>query len=360
MNRHGALFVASLVALAVVVAVPGPGRAAPPEYVLTAKPARRVEAVQSFDVTYPKFKAKEWIVYASAAPELPSQQKVSSKLSLEARDDTELSKLKRPVLRAKVTADDTQRTQLHYTVTYQATLLERRLVPLPRGTEPPKVEPLTETEKKWYVAATTMFYDYEAKPFQAWLDKHGLRVKRGEGEVEFARRVFLVIADTCTYEARQDNDRHASAVCRSGKSDCGGHSVLFVAALRANGIPARSLVGNWTESAKPGQKIGDIPFTQQHVRTEFYAAGVGWVPAEPSGAVLFKGTREARLQYCFGFDNGNFLVKQVDYDVVLDGGPIGEQTVPWVWGGAWAFGEGELTNQTVKDDWKVRPLRLGK
>jgi len=33
-------------------------------------------------------------------------------------------------------------------------------------------------------------------------------------------------------------------------------AVLFVTALRAQGIPARTLAGRWAKSAKPDDKIG--------------------------------------------------------------------------------------------------------
>jgi hypothetical protein len=359
MNQPPTRFATQLVALAALLALPDSGKAEPPEYVLTAKPARRLEAVQTFDVTYPKFTASEWIVLAAAAPELPSQQMVSTRLSPEGKAGSDSSELKRPIVWAKAAAGDKQQSRFQYAVTYQATLLQRRLTPLPKGKEPAKVDPLTAGEKKWYLAATAKFYDYDAKPFQTWLDRHGLRIKAGEGEVEFARRVFLVITDTCSYEARQDSDLHASAVCRAGKSDCCGLSVLFVAALRANGVPARSLVGNWAKSASPGEIVGDIPFTQQHVRAEFFAAGIGWVPADPSAALPLKGWRWLMLQQCFGYDAGDFLVKQVDFDVVFDGGEVGQKTMAWAWGEAWPIGQGDLTGKTVKDDWKVRQIRGG-
>jgi transglutaminase-like putative cysteine protease len=359
MNKNSKLFARALIAIAALVAIPDSGQAAAPEYVLTVKPAQRVEAVQTFEVRYPKIKATEWVVFATAAPDVPSQQKVSTKLSPDGHKGVELSELKRPIVWAKVAAGAEHQTQFRYAVTYRATLLERRLTPLPKSKGAPRVKPLTGAEKKWYLANTETFYDYKSKPFQVWLGKRGLRIKDGEGEVAFARRVFLTIADTCAYEARQDNDHHASAVCQSGKSDCGGLSVLFVAALRANGVPARSLVGNWAESAEAGKKVGDIPFTQQHTRAEFFAAGIGWVPVDPSAAFDFKGMREAMLDQCFGYDAGNFLVKQIDYDLTFDTGLFGRQTVPWAWCTAWPVGSGEQTTPTLKDDWKVRQLRDG-
>jgi hypothetical protein len=99
--------------------------AAPPDYVLTAKPVRRIEAVQTFDVTYPGFKASEWIAFAVAAPDVPSQLKVSTRLSPGGKDATEQSEFKRPIVMTKVAADKKDASHSRFTVTYQATLLER-------------------------------------------------------------------------------------------------------------------------------------------------------------------------------------------------------------------------------------------
>ena len=65
------------------------------------------------------------------------------------------------------------------------------------------------------------------------------------------------------------SDRSATAVCKAGWSDCGGLATVYVSILRANGIP------------------GPVPFGRDLGRrrdsrpAEFYAEGVGWVPAIP-------------------------------------------------------------------------------
>lgn len=330
----------------------------PPGYVLQAKPVRRIEGVDTFEVAWPNFKAKEWVVGQTALPELPSQKKVSTKLSLDGTAGTELSPLKRPIILAKVTVKDKkEQTRLHYTATYQATLLERKLVPLAKGKQPPKVDPLTDAERKWYLAPTTTFYDYETKAFRDWLDKHELHIKPRETEVDFARRSFLVIYDSFGYEIHTDI-RSASAVCKAGKSQCGGLSTLFVAIMRANGVPARSLVGLWAEPPKGAQPKGNTA-DPHHTRAEFFAAGIGWVPVDPSVAIYWhKGKRETALSQDFGYDAGNFLVTQIEYDLQFDIEGVGKQTLPWTWCTTWPRGEGELTNPVLKDEWKVRPLPL--
>jgi len=61
-----------------------------------------------------------------------------------------------------------------------------------------------------------------------------------------------------------------------GWSDCGGLATLYVSILRANGIPARCLTGRSIDPNTP------------HVKMDFYAEGVGWVPGippSPSGRI---------------------------------------------------------------------------
>ena len=78
---------------------------------------------------------------------------------------------------------------------------------------------------------------------------------------------------THTYRFELMSDRSASAVCKAGWSDCGGLATVYVSILRANGIPARCLSGR---NLKPDGT---------HVRLDFYAEGVGWVPGDPSQAI---------------------------------------------------------------------------
>lgn len=66
---------------------------------------------------------------------------------------------------------------------------------------------------------------------------------------------------------------------------CADVSAVFVALLRAAGVPAREVFGiraAKSEYSKAyGVKSGDIT-TAQHCRAEFYVKGLGWVPADPA------------------------------------------------------------------------------
>jgi hypothetical protein len=217
------------------------------------------------------------------------------------------------------------------------------------------VAPLAEAERKWYLTARGLM-DFEAADFQKWLDTCKLRRSKNENDVDFGRRVYQVIFDTGQYEAKGMNDRSASAVSKSKKSDCGGFSYLFVAAMRANGIPARSLMGRWAQSSKPGEMAGDIPFSMQHTRAEFFAEGVGWVPVDPTLAMGYRNL-DWVVRNAFGVDAGDFFVQQVDLELTIDTLVDGKQTLPWLFCYGTGAGDGNRDGVDWKDSLQVREIR---
>lgn len=132
------------------------------------------------------------------------------------------------------------------------------------------------------------------------------------------------------------------------KSDCGGLSVLFVAAMRSQGIPARALVGRWAISATHGKHSDD----QEHVKAEFFAQGVGWAPVDVSSAVLWDKSTD-KLEY-FGRDKGDHLAFALDTDVAIDTRYFGVKKVTWLQSPCyWATGAGSFAGEITEEDWKV-------
>src|SRR5690606_17388759 len=65
---------------------------------------------------------------------------------------------------------------------------------------------------------------------------------------------------------------------------CADLNALFVALARAAGVPARHHYGIRIDESATHKALGqseDIT-TAQHVRAEFYLAGLGWVPVDPA------------------------------------------------------------------------------
>lgn len=354
------------IALALIVGVVGlaeAGQAQPaskpetPRYTLEVKETQRVVGVVSYDVSCPDVQASEWIIFAAVAPELPGQTQVKTTLSPGGVAIRDKSLLGRELLLAKVPTknDKALRTAVPIQVTYEAALRSRKLVLLAPGAKADKVAELSATNRKLYLAEQGDA-DFKQETFKKWLAASKLTRTEGEDDITFARRSFRQLRSELTYEYKSSQDRRASAVCKAGKSDCGGMSAAFVATMRANGIPARLLYGRWATSAKPDEKIGEATYFQWHVKAEFYAENVGWVPVDTACAVLHDKSKEG-LEY-FGNDPGDFITFHVDTAFSVDAGPFGVKPVTHmqqpVW---WVSGKGTTESAKITEGWKVKVVK---
>jgi transglutaminase-like putative cysteine protease len=304
----------------------------------------------SFSVDAPQMQVTQWTVYLAQAPEMHRQTKVSTTVSPAGTRYEDLGMRHRPLVRITLPVESgSRRHQLDVTVVYRATLHARELVD--RDVDKSYLAPtiLADHEREFSLAATELMNFTESR-FQLWLDEHKLRRRPGEDTVDFAERVFRHLCQTMKYEYKLEMDRHASYVGRVGYSDCGGMSILFVATMRANGIPARVLAGRWNKSSKPNQHVGDVAYYEQHVKAEFYTADVGWVPVDVSSGVLHD--REHDGLRFFGRDRGDFLVLHVDPEIQVDTPHFGRKTFPWLQGfHYYVRGEGNLTDVKVLESW---------
>jgi hypothetical protein len=325
-----------------------------PAYVLVLGEAKRIHDKLTYEFKAPKLRADDWVVYVARLPELPGQSQVKSSLTPGGRAARDLSPLGRPLLVTRVAVRENQRRDgTVVRVEYEATLRERRLERLaPDAPAPPAVPPLAPSDRRLALAAGHQF-DFEAPAFQRWLDASKLRRNADEADVDFARRGFLTIKNGFKLAKADPADLPASQVCQSGQSDGGGLSILYVATLRANRIPARARSGRWAFPSDEGKNPGDEP----HVKTEFFATGVGWVPADIASAVQLDKSSEG-LDY-FGIDDADFLTLHVDTDVVFDTLFFGRKSMPWLQGASfWVNGSGALDGATapVTSSIRVEPV----
>jgi hypothetical protein len=324
-----------------------------PAYRLETRPTGQVEAAMSYDIRCDKLEAKEWLLFAPVLPVTASQTDVSSQMTPAAKEISELSDLKRPLLMARVKADGGElKHAVKMQVVYRATLHSRRLRLLASGDKAPTVKDLTAAERE---AALRSVGDlsFEGEGFQTWQTKHELTRGADEPEIDFARRVFSTIRNEFQYEYQPDMDRTPPAVCEAGKSDCGGLSNLFVATLRSQGVPARTLAGRWAISADPNEKLNGHAYYQYHVKAEFFATGVGWVPVDMASAILHDRSREGL--YYFGYDPGDFLTQHIDGNLEIDSIHFGKQPIVVLQRPTfWVIGTGKLDDLKVAENWTVR------
>jgi transglutaminase-like putative cysteine protease len=326
--------------------------AAEQEFVLESKQAQTIRAVYSFEIHLPELTAKEWIVFAAQAPTSARQRDVQTRLLPGGEPYRDLSPRNRALLRSRLPATtDALRHTARAEIEYRATLYSRHLVRLRRGEEPPVVKPPPVAEREASLAETSTL-DFTAKPFQAWLQEQRLHRRKRESELDFGRRVFLAVTRSLEYDYAARMDRKASHLCEAERTDCGGMCVLFCSALRANGIPARMLCGRWAKSSKPDATLNGVAYNQQHVKAEFFVADLGWVPVDPSSAVLHDKTPEG-LQY-FGHDRGDFFVVHLDPDFEVDTVHFGRKSFIFLQGfHYYVTGSGKLDGETLKLKWTV-------
>jgi len=115
---------------------------------------------------------------------------------------------------------------------------------------------------------------------------------------------------------------------------CADLNALFVGLCRAAGVPARDVYGVRVVESPRGYKsmgrLGDIT-KAQHCRAEFYAQGIGWVPADPADVrkvileeppgTLALNDDKVKIMRTFLFGNweGNWLAYNYAHDVKLPG-----------------------------------------
>lgn len=322
-------------------------------YAIEEGESRTARAVLTFEVQAPKLQADEWIVYFPNVPAIPGQSAPRTKLSPSTADAVELSPLKRPMILARlpVVMGSEQEQKLQLRVDIQAKLTGRHLVTRQPSTKYAKPSPLTAAEREAFLSATK-WQDHQSPEFQKWITDQDLLRTTDEGEIDFARRVFLSIRNGFDYAYPPPVDRSASLTCASKSSDCGGLSTVFCGVLRANGIPARLQLGRWAKSAVEGESLGGKEYKQWHAKSQFYATGVGWVPVDVSAAVSAKNQSDGL--HAFGHDEHPFLTMHIDTDLLLDSIHFGQKEIQSMQGPAyWARGKGSFDGLQIKEDWQV-------
>ncbi len=313
-----------------------------PAYGLVPKSAKRIKATLNFEVKSPKLLADEWTLYVAELPELPGQIDVRTTLSPRGKTARELSDAGRPVQYVRIPAVGNKGGQeVALRVDYEAILLERRLEAREADAPTaPAVAPLDAKTRRLELANGHHF-DYRSPHFAAWLDENKLHREKTENEVDFARRAFLVVRKGIQHFEGEKVEHLASRVCEAGKSDYAGITAVYVAALRANGIPARALAGRVVIYEEKPTKT-----SWAHAKAEFFANGIGWVPADVAGAIRTNKSPEG-LEF-FGSDSAEFLTCHLDTDLVVDT-YFGPKTHEWLLDPSfWVKGAGNFDGLKAK------------
>lgn len=308
-------------------------------YVLDSRPSRRVQVTLTTDIALPHAKVDQWNVYAPQVPTLPSQRDVITRFEPAGKLIRELGPSDRSLNLVQV---GDGRNPLHTRLTIEATLYARRLVPLAEGQVAPTVPNLAAAEVAQFTRSS-ITVDYQSPAVQAWIATNHLTRAGGESDLAYAHRVFSFIKHHFTYEFPTQHHA-ASQACTSGVSDCGGLSAVFAAVLRSNHVPVRLLGGRWAESQTAKSR-------KVHVKAEFFARGIGWVPVDASSALSHANGENL----FFGNDPGDHLTMMIDADVLVDSFVSGPKPIRYVQAlHYWWRGSGNGKDTRFEEQWLVR------
>ncbi len=133
-----------------------------------------------------------------------------------------------------------------------------------------------------------------------------------------ASAIYRYVLNNMTYDktvpgwGKGDTER----ACDIKKGNCTDFHSLFISLARASGIPSRFVIGfPLTEATK-----GTVP--GYHCWAEFYLAGHGWVPVDPSEASKTGDSR--RREYLFGNLDPDRIEFTIGRDIKLNPAQHGE------------------------------------
>ncbi len=202
--------------------------------------------------------------------------------------------------------------------------------------------------------ASTESIDWKSDRFQDWLDHAGLRRRDGEAAVDFGARVYAYLRENGEYCYPPETSWTASAGCRALSTDCGGFSLIFTAACRANHIPARLLVGQWFKTEGSGEAL-EMTGRQAHVIAEFFDPQIGWIPEDISSSFLH--TRGFADLNFFGRDPGFFFAWHTDTDFHFTVPGKSDEHVQWIQNPApWFDDDAESAAESSSHEWSFEPL----
>jgi len=151
-----------------------------------------------------------------------------------------------------------------------------------------------------------------------------------------ARAIYDYVVNTMTYDKTApgwglgDTER----ACDVQKGNCTDFHSLFISLARAEGIPARFVIG----FPLPKDPEGKVP--GYHCWAEFHIAGMGWVPVDASDAS--KSSDPGRRDYLFGNLDPDRIQFTVGRDLKLDPPPCAEPLNYFIY--PHAEGDGRVLN----------------
>lgn len=329
--------------------VPCSADASPQHIEITGSHLLRITYDCSF--TWPEGDGCSAVFYLPIPPDTGMQQITHFSSSIKGTVQLDDGNPPHRLLMATLHHDRGDERHVHWQVQVTGQFVTRQLVDGP----PSATDPITAPPPGAYLDSTESI-NWDSDAFQHWLDSSGLRRTAGESPVHFGARVYAYFRENGSYSYPPDSAWNAAAVCRGLNSDCGGFSLVFVAACRANKIPARALAGQWFKTRELADGTLDLTGRQAHVIAEFFDPQIGWIPEDISSTFL-RVPGHADLNY-FGRDPGYFFAWHTDADFHFDTPRKANYHAQWIQNPApWFSEEADEADDTISHHWTLETLK---
>ena len=293
-------------AMQVALAVPS---AAPGAQHLEVTSRHRLLITYDYSAVWPQTGGGSATFYLPMPPSTGSQRIDSFRSSLPGQPVTDADNPPRRILHGTVHHGPGNERRLDWRIKITGTFITRQLGPGPSA--PGRMA----GPGGGSFLGTSDSLDWRSAAFQRWLDGTGLRRSRDESPAAYGRRLYDYMTAHGDYTYLPQGGWIASGAARRLHTDCGGLSLVFTAACRANRIPARLLVGEWFKTGESGSHLEQAG-KQSHVITEFFDPTIGWIPVDVSSALL-RVPGHGDYDY-FGRDPGFFFAWHFDTDFHFD------------------------------------------
>jgi transglutaminase-like putative cysteine protease len=242
--------------------------------------------------------------------------------------------------------------RVHWAVEITGIFQTRQLVD---GPPEASAKPIIAPKPGEFLASTESI-NWKDDAFQDWLDSSGLRRAGNESAVAFGGRVYTYFRNHGRYCYPPATAWNSAACCQSLRTDCGGFSLVFTAACRANKIPARLLVGQCFKARElPDGTVELTDGRQAHVIAEFFDPQIGWIPEDISSTFL-RTPGYSDLNF-FGRDPGYFFAWHFDTDFHFDTPRKPDAHIQWIQNpNLWFSEDADDANDSVSHHWDIEKL----
>jgi len=312
--------------------------------------SHQLRLTYDFTVVWPRGGGYSAKLYLPIPPDTGTQHIEHFTSSL--KGDIQIDNNGHHLLTANLRHDRSDDRRLHWIVQITGVFQTRQLVNGP----PPPADPIFLPTLDEFLASTESI-NWETDSFRSWLDSTGLRRTANESPVHYGARVFAYLKANGRYTYPPATAWNAAATCRHLETDCGGFSLVFAAACRANKIPARLLVGQWFKSRRlPTGSVEMTEGRQAHVIAEFFDPQIGWIPEDVSS--FFLKTPGYPDSNFFGRDPGYFFTWHFDTDFHFDTPQKPDAYVQWIQNPSlWFSANASDVYDSISHHWTIEKLK---